>query len=545
MFKNLKTIRTFYRLSKVKPFLIFLLFLTLLVPAVLSVWTPVLVSRTITAITVYDFNQAIHQTVLGFGIVIVSAVSYFLYHLVSKKVNKEIILNYQTYVYYNVKNNKQIKKINLTTIKDISSCVDFNKNLIYKFCFFIKSIIILSIILYYSYVLALSIVAVSLISFALLKLTDKKIQYKTMELSKYELASLDLFNSICSGENAEHNYNLECTLKDKYFEYVGENIKTTDSISFLYSINNNFISLILKLAVFFATIFLIGRVRSTELTLSVYLILTPYLTSSAENLISFFDIFTDLSLMENTLKQFESLKYIGSPPSDKPIEISSYNLYFYNVSIYGKNKLEDINIKIGYKDMVCFVGDEDYKIDEIFSILSKKSMVSSGCVFLDGKNISDFDNLSYNKFVAFVTENEQFFNISIYENLYLVCPSRTKIFQAIKTLKLTEFINSFDNKINTIVDSNISQKQRFFLGLVRAYLSDAKIINIFKLPENLTKTDRKIFKQMLMIFKKHCTIICYFNEEQFEDIFDQIYLLENNKIKMNKMSKNADNNSRN
>ena len=195
--------------------------------------------------------------------------------------------------------------------------------------------------------------------------------------------------------------------------------------------------------------------------------------------------------------------------------------------------------------MVCFVGDEDYKIDEIFSILSKKSMVSSGCVFLDGKNISDFDNLSYNKFVAFVTENEQFFNISIYENLYLVCPSRTKIFQAIKTLKLTEFINSFDNKINTIVDSNISQKQRFFLGLVRAYLSDAKIINIFKLPENLTKTDRKIFKQMLMIFKKHCTIICYFNEEQFEDIFDQIYLLENNKIKMNKMSKNADNNSRN
>ena len=545
MFKNFKTIRTFYRLSKVKPFLIFLLFPTLLVPAILSVWTPVLVSRTITAITVYDFNQAIHQTVLGFGIVVVSAISYFFYHLVSKKINKEIILNYQTYVYYNVKNNKQIKSINLTTIKDISSCVDFNKNLIYKSCFFIKSVIILSIIFYYSYVLALSIIAVSLISFTLLKLTDKKIQYKTMELSKYELASLDLFNSICSGENAEQNYNLECALKDKYFEYVGENIKTTNSISFLYSINNNFISLILKLAVFFATIFLIGRVRATELTLSVYLILTPYLTSSAENLISFFDIFTDLSLMENTLKHFESLKYISSPPPDKPIEINSYNLYFYNVSTYGKNKLEDVNIKIGYKDMVCFVGDEDYKLDEIFSVLSKKSTVSSGCVFLDGKNISDFDNLSYNKFVAFVTGNEQFFNISIYENLYLVCPSRTKIFQTIKTLKLTDFINSFDNKINTIIDSNTSQKQRFFLGLVRAYLSSAKIINIFKLPENLTKTDRQTFKQMLTIFKRQCTVICYFNEKQFEDIFDQIYFLENNKIKMNKMSKNADNNNRN
>ena len=106
MFKNFKTIRAFYKLSKVKPFLIFLIFLTLIVPAVLSVWTPVILSNTITAITVYDFNRAIHQTILGFGIIVISAISYFLYHLVSVKVNRIIITNFQTYIYQNVKSNK-------------------------------------------------------------------------------------------------------------------------------------------------------------------------------------------------------------------------------------------------------------------------------------------------------------------------------------------------------------------------------------------------------------------------------------------------------
>ena len=545
MIRNFKTIRSFYRLSKVKPILIFFMFVTLIIPAILSVMTPILVANTITSITVYDFSKAINQTIIGFAIVIVSSISYFIYHLISTKVNKTIITNFNTFIYYNVKNNEKIKQINLSVIKDISSCVRFNKELIYKLCFFIKAIIILIIIAFYNYYLSLIILGVSIISFLLLKISDKKIQTKNQELSIYEKESLDLFNSICGGGSAEQNYNLECALKDKYFGYVKENIKSSNKISLLYNINNNFISLILKTTIFISTIFLISQIKATELTLSVYLILTPYLTSSAENLISFFDIFSEIGLIDNIINNFESLKYRSETKQEKPIPINTYNLYFYNASLNNKLSLKDINLKINYKDAICFVGDEDYKIEEIFNVLSKKQNVSSGCVFLDDKNISDIDIPSFNKVVSFVTPNEQFFNISIFENLYLVCPSKSKILKEIKNLELVDLINSFQNKINTIIDNSISAKSKFFLGLARAYLSGSKIINIYKFPDGLDKTDRDLFKSILKTINKSCTVICYFNQEWQTDLFDEIYIIEKNKLKMNKMSKIANNNNRN
>ncbi len=545
MFRNFKTIRTFYKLSKIKPVLIFLLFLTLIIPALLSVWTPIIRANTISAITVYDFRRAFNQTTIGFVIVLISSHSYFIYHLISTKVNRSIITNFHTYIYYNVKNNEKIKSINLAILKDINSCVNFNKTLIYKFCFFIKAIIILIIISIYNYFLSLILIAVSIVSFFLLKISDKKIQTKTNDLARYEKVSVDLFNSICGGNAVEESYNLEYALKDKYFSYVKENIKTSNSIAFCYNINNNFISLILKTPVFISTMFLIGLVRSTELTLSVYLILTPYLTSSAENLISFFDVFSEIGLIDNVLNHFDSLKYISSEPQEKPIKLNSYNLYFFNVSTGEKSKINNLNLKINHRNSICFVSDESDKLEDLFQILSRKKQVSSGCVFLDDKNISDIDIQTFNKTIASVSLNEHFFNISIYENFYLVCPSRTKIFKEIKNLGLTELINSFDNKFNTILNDDISTKHRFFFGLARAYLSGVKIINIFQIPESLTKSDQELFKSIIKFINKTCTVICYFNQTRFTDLFDEIYQIENNKIILNNLSKIANNNNRN
>lgn len=545
MFRNFKTIRTFYKLSKVKPVLIFLLFLTLIIPAILSVWTPIILANTVTAITVYDFNRAFQQTTVGFIIVLVSAISYFFYHLISTKVNRTIITNFHTYIYYNVKNNEKIKSINLAIIKDINSCVNFNKTLIYKFCFLIKSIIILIIISIYNYFLSLIIIGVSIISFFLLKISDKKIQTKTNELARYEKVSVDLFNSICGGNSVEESYNLEYALKDKYFSYVKENIKTSNSIALCYNINNNFISLILKTTVFISTMFLISLVRSTELTLSVYLILTPYLTSSAENLISFFDIFSEIGLIDNILNHFDSLKYISSQPQEKPIKLNSYNIYFFNVSTDEKSKINDINLKINHKNSICFVSDENDKLEELFLILSRKKHVSSGCIFLDDKNISDIDIQTFNKAIASVSLDEHFFNISIYENFYLVCPSRTKIFKEIKNLGLNDLINSFEDKFNTIINDEISTKNRFFLGLARAYLSGVKIINIFQIPESFSKSDRELFISLIKVINKSCTVICYFNQTKFPELFDEIYYIEKNKINLNNLSKIANNNNRN
>ena len=248
--------------------------------------------------------------------------------------------------------------------------------------------------------------------------------------------------------------------------------------------------------------------------------------------------------MSNILSHFNSLKYTSTPKEEQPVTINSYNLYIYNVSTEGKFKLNNLSLKINHKDCVCFVSDDDEKLDAFFNILTRKNKVTSGCVFLGDKNISDFTTPDFNKYIISVTLNEQFFNVSIYENFFMVCPSRTKIFKEIKNMGLLEKINSFDDKYNTIIKDDVSQKNKFFLGIARAYLAGAKIINIYKLPENLSKPDNELIVKILNYLKRHCTVICYFNNIKFKEIFDTVYDLKNINKNMNNLSKIADNNNR-
>lgn len=527
------------------------MFIFLLIPAILSIVTPILVSNTITAITVYDYSRAIKQTTIEFIILLISTISYFCYYLVNKKITKQIIFNYQTFIYNNVRQNKNISNINLSTLKDISLCVSFNKNLIFKLCFFIKSIIILIIIYNYNYILSLVLVLVSIISYFLLNKSDQKIKYYNQQLSVYEQKSLNLFNSICKGELVEQSYNIESALKDKYFSYVNENTKLTNKISFFYNLNNNFITLILKITVFASSIYLIGLVKSTTLTLSTFLILTPYLTSSAENLISFLDIFSEIALIDNALNNFKSLEYqSSSTQNNSPIEISNYNIYFYQLSAKQNNQtcLNNFNETLKHKTLNLFLGDNFSCKGILFSLLNRSLTPSNGSIFIDGKNISDIPTESYKKIIAFTSSNDYFFDISIYENLFLVCNNRKEILKTINEFKLKNLIDNQPQKINTIVSEQSDVVLKFFLGITRAYLSGAKVICIYGLPNNLNQNHLKLLENILLKIKEKCTINLFLDKSMLNLKFDNIFNCEESLIKrkrtMNNLSNNADNNIR-
>ena len=99
MFKGFKVLKTYYGLAKINPYLLLGEFLTLLLPSILSIISTVLTANLITAITVYDFNKAIFLLSLDFGFILISAISYLIYHFLSAKINKTIVINYQNYLY--------------------------------------------------------------------------------------------------------------------------------------------------------------------------------------------------------------------------------------------------------------------------------------------------------------------------------------------------------------------------------------------------------------------------------------------------------------
>ena len=537
MFKSLKILKSYYKLASVKPFLIIIEFIFLLIPSVLSVLAPVLAANVISEITVYNYSRAIYFLTIDFLFILISTVSYFCYHMVSTKVNKVIFINLNNYVYENVKLNENLQHLNSSTMSGIFTCAEFNKDFLYKLCFLIKSIILISIILYYNLVIGFAITGVSLVMFLLLNLTDKKIQRKDLEMTDLKTSSVELLNSIKKGVQVEHNYNIDTSLKDKYFKYVDQTVKTNNKISLYYNINNNLITLILKIAVYISTIYLILQVKSTVLTLSLYLILTPYLTNSAQNLVSFFELFTKFGTIDNIMKDFESLKFKSEEKPVKPLDLSTYNIYFYETTLNEKDlpKILSLNIKIRFGEVAMFVGKENCGKRAIYLLLSKEVNTTSGSIFIDNKNIAEIEKEEYKKIVSFTSKEPYFYNMSIFENLTLVCGNKSKINSALKNFGIKELIDKLPEKINTKINEKFNKKLIFFLGLTRAYLSASKIILIYETPDNLSFNERKIFTKIIKFLKRRKSVLLFTHNNEYSQLSDKIYSIENSEIKSQKL----------
>lgn len=527
MKESLKIIRDYYKLSKVKWQLVLLEFIVLIIPSMLSILSPVLTASVISSITVFDFKNAKIMLALDFGIILLTAGLYFVYHIFSSKLQREILISASSEVYNKVRANKKIDHVTSATTEDIWTFSTFNSNLLYKLCFLIKSLIILGIIFAYNFFLALILFLVSIISALLLSITNKQIQKHTLTLSKAKGESLELFNNIQRGTDLEGNNYMEGTMRYKYMDSVINCSKTNSKITLFYNLNNNFISLILKTAVFLSTFYLISQIQSTFLTLPVFLVLTPYLTSSAQNLIAFFEIFPEIGIVQNILREFDKL----SPEEIEPENTSkpnSFKIEFIHASFSDDyNSISNLNLNIEEKEIIQIIGKGKSGKRAVAQILTKKSLPTSGTVLLGGKNIVEITSEEFSKLVYITYKEPYFYSLSILENLK-AASKKTKINKCIETLNLSNLIKSLPNGLDTIISSKVPPKTLFFLGLVRAYLSDAKIILIYEIPSNLDDSERETLKHIISVLSQNSTVILFLHEE-FEIACKKI-LIENGKI---------------
>lgn len=527
MLKSFGRIKKYYKLTKLNPRLVVLEFITFLLPSLFSVVSPILSAGVISSLTVFDFSKAALLLFLDFLIILLTSIFYFVYHLISNKTTKIIVRNLQEFVYTSVKENANLTHIHSSTLSNVWLCAEFNKNFLFKVCFFIKALLILGIIVYFKFIIGIIIFAISFLTFLLLKVSNKKIQEKDATLTAYKQNSLELFNNIQQGTKVSYNPLLERSMKEKYFKYVDGSIEVNNKISFLYFVNNNFISLILKCSVFALTLYLIFLVKTTTFTLTLYLILTPYLTSSTENLIAFFELFPEIGIIDNALQEFEALKFQAKQPAPQKIEVSGFSLYFSKLCIESKNlSLSDLNVFIPFGFAVQFVGKPSARL-ELLNVLMRKSKPKLGAVFLDDKNICDFDEEQFSSLFEFISKKPYFYKMSIQENLFLVCKNRNKILRILKSFNFTENFAAFSVDLNTIVDEKFNETLLFFLGLVRAYLANAKFIVLCGLPEEMEAKQKSWLSQILKKLKTSSSVLVFGGEDLDFD-YDKIIEIKNN-----------------
>lgn len=240
------------------------------------------------------------------------------------------------------------------------------------------------------------------------------------------------------------------------------------------------------------------------------------------------------------MKNCYELLYINNNVEDnnkKDLVVETGKVEFRNMSFkYNKNYVfEKFNLVVNDKQKIGIIGVSGSGKTTLVNLLFRFYSPQKGNVLISDKDISDYNTKSLYNNLTYVPQETILLHSSIYENIKIAKPnaSNDEIINAAKKAELHEFIESLDDKYNTIVGERgikLSGGQRQRIALARIFLRDSKIVIFDEATSSLdNNTEFKIQKNIHRYFKEQ-TIICIAHRLSTLKDMDNILVVENGQI---------------
>ncbi|MBP5694524.1 MAG: ABC transporter ATP-binding protein [Bacilli bacterium] len=192
--------------------------------------------------------------------------------------------------------------------------------------------------------------------------------------------------------------------------------------------------------------------------------------------------------------------------NENPImNLDNGEIEFKNVSFkYSENAekfaLENVNLKINSGQMVGIVGGTGSSKSTLVSLISRFYDTTEGEVFVNGKNVKEYDLKTLRDGVSMVLQNNVLFSGTIAENLRWGNKEATddELKEACKIAQADTFVEGFPDKYNMMIQQggvNVSGGQKQRLCIARAILKNPKVLILDDSTSAVdTKTDALIRK---------------------------------------------------
>ena len=184
-----------------------------------------------------------------------------------------------------------------------------------------------------------------------------------------------------------------------------------------------------------------------------------------------------------TLDELERPAEDVKKPADNSIVLKDVR-FSYHKGIEGEEKkeiLHGINMSLPQGSYTAFVGPSGSGKSTIARLIASLWDVDSGSVEIGGVNIKDLSLQEYNSRVAYVSQDNFLFDMSVRENIRLGRQNATdaEVEEIARKAGCYDFIMSLENGFDTIVGgsgAHLSGGERQRIAIARAMMKDAPIV---------------------------------------------------------------------
>lgn len=224
----------------------------------------------------------------------------------------------------------------------------------------------------------------------------------------------------------------------------------------------------------------------------------------------------------------------GIKPKSLIGEIKFKDVAFY----YGDNSkpaVRDLNFKINSGCVTALIGPSGGGKTTVARLIYRHYDPQNGKVFLDDKDLRDYDLPSFRKFLAIVPQEVEIFDLSVRENIAYAKPGASfkEIQAAARIANAEEFITKLEKGYDTMVGERgikLSGGQRQRVGIARAILANPRILIFDEATSSLDSQSEFLIQDAMGKISRNRTMIIIAHRLSTIKKADKIIVLENGRV---------------
>lgn len=199
--------------------------------------------------------------------------------------------------------------------------------------------------------------------------------------------------------------------------------------------------------------------------------------------------------------------------------------------------LNKINLTIPKNKTVAFVGESGSGKTTLVNTVIKLLNVQSGEIVLDGVNINEYNQFTYQKKIGYISQEPTVFNDTIFNNITFwaepTTENKVRFAEALKMASIHDFVETLKEKENTLLGNNginLSGGQRQRISIARELYKEVEILILDEATSALdSETENEIQQNIDQLKGKYTVLIIAHRLATIKNA-DTIYLMDKGSI---------------